>query len=124
MANLYHALGVAENASSGEIKKSYRRLAKIYHPDKNPGDVESAEHFKVISDAYQVLSDTVKRANYDSQLQYLRTNRSTFTTQSTSNYQSARPQPAATKTELTPEQKARIAKRRREHNIKAFNRMS
>lgn len=61
----YEVLGVNENASAEEIKKAYRRLAKQYHPDANPGNKEAEEKFKEISEAHAVLSDPQKRAQYD-----------------------------------------------------------
>lgn len=61
----YEILGVSENASSEEIKKAYRRLAKEYHPDVHPGDKMTEERFKEISEAYGVLSDSRKRQQYD-----------------------------------------------------------
>jgi molecular chaperone DnaJ len=61
----YKALGVARGASPDEIKKAYRRLARRYHPDVNPGDQESEERFKQISAAFDVLSDPKKREIYD-----------------------------------------------------------
>ncbi len=61
----YEILGVDRNASQEEIKRAYRRLAKKYHPDLNKSDKDAEERFKEISEAYEVLSDPDKRANYD-----------------------------------------------------------
>lgn len=61
----YEVLGVSRSASETEIKKSYRKLALKYHPDKNPGDNEAEEKFKEAAEAYEVLSDTEKRSRYD-----------------------------------------------------------
>ena len=61
----YNILGVDKNASESEIKKSYRKLSKEYHPDLNPNNKEAEEKFKDIAEAYSVLSDPEKRSNYD-----------------------------------------------------------
>ena len=61
----YEVLGVDKNADDGAIKKAYRVLAKKYHPDMNPGDVEAEKKFKEASEAYAVLSDPDKRRQYD-----------------------------------------------------------
>jgi len=61
----YEILEISRGASDEDIKKSYRRLAHKYHPDKNPGDKSSEEHFKEINAAYEVLKDPDKRAQYD-----------------------------------------------------------
>lgn len=63
--DLYKVLGVGRNASDEEIKKAYRRLARQYHPDRNPGDSAAEERFKEISAAHDVLSDPDKRRAYD-----------------------------------------------------------
>ena len=61
----YEVLGVEKNASADEIKKAYRKAAVKYHPDKNPGDKEAEEKFKEAAEAYDVLSNSDKRARYD-----------------------------------------------------------
>lgn len=61
----YKVLGVAKDADSAVIKKAYRKLAKDLHPDTNPGDKKVEERFKEVSEAYDVLSDTKRRAEYD-----------------------------------------------------------
>jgi molecular chaperone DnaJ len=61
----YEVLGVNKGASPEEIKRAYRRLALKYHPDRNPGDKQAEESFKEAAEAYEVLSDSQKRATYD-----------------------------------------------------------
>lgn len=65
MSEYYDLLGVSKNATEGEIKKAYRKMALKYHPDKNQGDEAAAAKFKEISEAYEVLSDDSKRKMYD-----------------------------------------------------------
>ena len=61
----YDVLGVSRSAGEDEIKKAYRKLAKKYHPDANPGDKTAEDKFKEVNEAYEVLSDSQKRAQYD-----------------------------------------------------------
>ncbi len=61
----YEALGIAKSAGDDEIKKAYRKLAKKYHPDLNPGDKVAEEKFKEVNEAYEILSDSQKRGRYD-----------------------------------------------------------
>lgn len=65
MRDFYRILGVPDNATMADIKSAYRRLAKLYHPDLNPGSRHSEEKFKEILDAYTILSDEELRAQYD-----------------------------------------------------------
>ena len=61
----YEVLGIGRNADAKEIKKAYRKLAKKYHPDMNPGDKQAEQKFKEVTEAYNVLSDTEKKKLYD-----------------------------------------------------------
>ena len=66
----YRILGVERNATEKEIKSAYRKLARKYHPDVNPGDKAAEEKFKEVSEAHEVLADKDKRARYDQFGQY------------------------------------------------------
>ena len=61
----YSVLGIKRSASQEEIKRAYRKAVFRYHPDRNPDDDDAAEKFKRVLDAYEVLSDSSRRANYD-----------------------------------------------------------
>ena len=61
----YEILGVSKSSTSDEIKKAYRKVAMKFHPDRNPGDHTAEEKFKEAAEAYEVLSDSEKRAQYD-----------------------------------------------------------
>ena len=61
----YEVLGLQKGASEDEIKKAFKTMARKYHPDLHPDDKEAAEKFKEVNEAYEVLSDSQKRARYD-----------------------------------------------------------
>ena len=61
----YKTLGVDRKASDDEIKKAYRKLARQYHPDRNPDDPKAEERFKEVQQAYSILSDAEQRKRYD-----------------------------------------------------------
>src|SRR3954468_20757836 len=63
--DFYEILGVGKTASAEEIKKAYRKVAMQFHPDRNPGDKVAEEKFKEAAEAYEILSDADKRAQYD-----------------------------------------------------------
>ena len=79
MPNYYDILGVSQNATQDEIKKSFRNLALRYHPDKNRNSEESKQKFMKIIEAYEVLSDEQARRNYDSNNLHKRAARAKWT---------------------------------------------
>lgn len=65
LPDYYEILGVSENASAADVKKQYRKLARQYHPDRNPDDPQAAERFKQVQEAYDTLGNEEKRKQYD-----------------------------------------------------------
>jgi len=65
MKDYYHILGVSKTSTTDEIRKTYRKMAMQYHPDRNPDDPQAEERFKEIAEAYGVLTDPIKRQQYD-----------------------------------------------------------
>lgn len=70
MTDYYSILGLDRSASSTQLRVAYKRMAMLYHPDRNAGNKEAEEKFKLINEAYQVLSDPLKRAHYDNRQEY------------------------------------------------------
>jgi tetratricopeptide (TPR) repeat protein len=70
MANYYEILGIDKSADAAQIRAAYKRKAMRYHPDHNPGSKEAEEMFKMVNEAYHTLSNVVKKARYDSHLNY------------------------------------------------------
>jgi len=70
MPNYYEILGIPKTANAQEVKNAYRKLAKIYHPDKNQDNKNTEDKFKLIKDAYEVLIDPIKKSKYDATLNY------------------------------------------------------
>lgn len=88
--NYYQLLGVDAGADAATIKNAFRKLAKKYHPDTNPGDKEAELKFKDINEAYAILSDDTKRAKYDAELKGAATGSRTTSQGGGMNQQSAR----------------------------------
>lgn len=70
MSDHYSILGLTKTATTAEIKTAYRRLVKIYHPDKNPNNYDAVEKFRKIQEAYETLMDPIKRSKYDGKISY------------------------------------------------------
>lgn len=75
MKNYYELLGVSRDAAPDEIKRAFRKLARQYHPDLNPGNQEANERFKAINEAYSTLSDPSLRESYDARLNGVKSER-------------------------------------------------
>lgn len=120
MRDFYRILGIPDNASMADIKSSYRRLAKLYHPDLNPGSRQSEEKFKEILDAYTILSDDELRAQYDRKRK--------FGSGSSGTFYSAPPHTPGEKKrepqrkEYSPEDLAKMRERHKTRIVKQINR--
>lgn len=71
MQDFYQVLGVDRNATPAQIKAAFKRMAKVYHPDRNPGDPQAEERFKIINEAYHTLTDPIKKSRYDSRFYWV-----------------------------------------------------
>lgn len=119
MKDFYRILGIPDNASEADIKSAYRRLAKQYHPDLNPGSRHSEERFKEILDAYTILSDRELRDQYDRKRR--------FGSSSTGAYTAPAHQPGekkrdAARREYPPEYLEQMRQRNRARVVKQINR--
>ena len=120
MTNLYQIIGVSTSASKQEIKRAYRNKAKIYHPDKNPNNPIAADRFKAINEAYQILSDPIKKSQYDALLFYKTLD--IPKTKSTKEEKKKASPYQAEPVELTEQQKRKIAEKKKKRYVQAFNR--
>jgi DnaJ-class molecular chaperone len=68
VTNYYEILGIDVSASSAQIRAAYKRLAMEYHPDRNQGNTQAEEVFKLVNEAYHTLSDSLKKSRYDALL--------------------------------------------------------
>ena len=98
MKNYYEILQIKNFATDGEIKKSFRQLAIKYHPDKNKGRKDFEEKFKEIANAYEILTDPIKKRDFDFRLNAHDQNRGTTGTTTRSNYSEPK-QPTSTKSQ-------------------------
>lgn len=97
MKDYYSILRIKKEASFETIKRSYKRLAVQYHPDKNPGNFHAEEEFKLINEAYQILRDPLKRAKYDLLIKY------SYQSYSIPNYSKSEPAPYSSPAYKKPE---------------------
>ena len=120
MSNLYQIIGASASANTQEIKRAYRNKAKIYHPDKNPNNPNAADKFKAINEAYQILSDPIRKSQYDALLFY-KTLEIPIPKPTKTEQQKASPNQAEP-IKLTEQQKRKIAEKKKRRYVKAFNR--